>query len=110
MESASCSDELDERERDEEFKLSNRVPKEAFISGLDHLEKDLKPVFMQITSNRLIEPVRVQGFNENVISILIHVTEHLSYHTGQIAMRTKEITDRDLGFYANLDLNATGDQ
>ena len=53
----------------------------------------------------LAEERTVQGFNESVISILIHVTEHFSYHTGQIAFYTKLLLDCDLGFYSDYDLN-----
>jgi uncharacterized damage-inducible protein DinB len=35
----------------------------------------------------------------------IHVVEHYSYHTGQIAFWTKLLRDKDLGFYAGVDLN-----
>jgi uncharacterized damage-inducible protein DinB len=39
------------------------------------------------------------------MGIIIHVTEHLSYHTGQIAYWTKILKDDDLGFYAGVDLD-----
>jgi uncharacterized damage-inducible protein DinB len=44
-------------------------------------------------------------YNLTGLGIIVHVTEHLSYHTGQIALLTKLITEKDLGFYAGLDLN-----
>jgi uncharacterized damage-inducible protein DinB len=37
--------------------------------------------------------------------IIVHVVEHLSYHTGQIAFWTKLLKDKDLGFYEGRDLN-----
>jgi uncharacterized damage-inducible protein DinB len=48
---------------------------------------------------------QVQGFSLTGIGIIIHVTEHYSYHTGQIALLTKLLKDRDLAFYAGIDLN-----
>ena len=39
------------------------------------------------------------------IGIAVHVCEHYSYHTGQIAFWTKILRSKDLGFYAGVDLN-----
>ena len=47
----------------------------------------------------------VQGFNFSGIGILVHVVEHLSYHTGQIAFYTKQLKNEQLGFYGDIDLN-----
>jgi uncharacterized damage-inducible protein DinB len=46
----------------------------------------------------------VQVFEESVMAMAIHVIEHTSYHTGQIALLTKWQLDRDLGFYAEFEL------
>ena len=46
----------------------------------------------------------VQGFRMSGIGIAVHVCEHYSYHSGQIAFWTKLLKNKDLGFYANLDL------
>jgi uncharacterized damage-inducible protein DinB len=43
-----------------------------------------------------------------VLSILVHVVEHFSYHTGQIAYAVKAGKDLDLGFYRGVDLNRKG--
>jgi uncharacterized damage-inducible protein DinB len=47
----------------------------------------------------------VQVYELTGVGIIIHVTEHLSYHTGQIATLTKLLLEKDLGFYAGLNLN-----
>ena len=41
---------------------------------------------------------------ETGLTILIHVTEHFSYHTGQIAYITKLLSDKSLGFYDGVSL------
>ena len=51
----------------------------------------------------------VQGFNLSGIGIVMHVVEHLSYHTGQIAFWIKLLKDKDLGFYDGIDLNIKND-
>ena len=38
------------------------------------------------------------------VEIVLHVVEHYSYHTGQIAFWTKLLKDKDLGFYSGMDL------
>ena len=48
----------------------------------------------------------VQGFNFSGVGNIIHVTEHLSYHTGQIALWTKILKNKDLAFYGGVNLNA----
>jgi uncharacterized damage-inducible protein DinB len=48
----------------------------------------------------------VQGFKMSGIGISVHVCEHYSYHTGQIAFWVKLLKNKDLGFYAGMDLNA----
>lgn len=53
----------------------------------------------------LIKSYSVQGFNLSGIGIIIHVTEHYSYHTGQIAFWIKILKNKGLGFYSNVDLN-----
>ena len=53
----------------------------------------------------LLRTYRVQGFVESGLSILVHVVEHFSYHTGQIAYIVKSRKNVDLGFYRGKDLN-----
>lgn len=62
------------------------------------------------TDVRLLHIHSVQGFQLSGIGIIIHVTEHLSYHTGQIAFYTKLLTNTDLGFYAGMDLEVKNEE
>jgi uncharacterized damage-inducible protein DinB len=59
-----------------------------------------------ISPTMLLQHYEVQGFQENGVSILIHVTEHFSYHVGQITHITKLLNNLDTGYYADVDLNA----
>jgi uncharacterized damage-inducible protein DinB len=47
----------------------------------------------------------VQGFQLTGIGIVVHVVEHYSYHTGQIAFWTKQLRNKDIEFYGGRDLN-----
>jgi len=50
---------------------------------------------------------KVQCFKESGVSILIHVIEHTSYHTGQITQMTKWINNIDTKYYDGLALDKT---
>lgn len=95
----------DERERDLEFSEKGPLATDHLINRLDELEKDALPILEKINKEDLILNKTIQGFETNVTSVLIHITEHLSYHTGQIAFYTKLLKDVDLKFYGDLDLN-----
>ena len=97
----------DLRQRDLEFSTEERVTKEELIRRLHTLRGVTDDALSQLEKDSdLMLPRAVQGYDETVLSILIHVIEHFSYHTGQIALIVKYLHGRDLGFYAGHDLNA----
>jgi uncharacterized damage-inducible protein DinB len=97
----------DTRYRAEEFTKLN-VPRHELVEGLVQLELLTMPIIEKLKESDLTQEEVVQGFDETTLSILIHVIEHFSYHTGQIAYIAKMLIDRDLGFYEGLDLNIKG--
>lgn len=98
----------DVRERDLEFSEPGPIDKQILRSRVADLMNEVNDALDRVTADDMIREVSVQGFKENVTSILIHVTEHFSYHVGQITYYTKFIKDLDTGYYAGLDLNAKG--
>ena len=64
---------------------------------------------IDVSEEELMRKRMVQGFEYSGIGIIIHVTEHFSYHTGQIAFWTKQLKNKDLGFYADRDLEIKND-
>ena len=98
--------EKDERKRNLEFQMSSRCSTEELRSKMKSLKVELTEVINGLTHEQLTSTFRVQGFEEKGINIAIHVIEHFSYHVGQIALYTKLIKNKDLGFYAGLDLDA----
>ena len=99
----------DERVRDEEFETTDKISKEVLTEKLWRLKDVTEPALSKISSAEdLMRKCRVQGFEETVLSVIIHVIEHFSYHTGQIAIIAKYLKDVDLGFYDGFDLNAKG--
>ena len=97
--------EIDDRQRDNEFLPNRNLPKKDLLDRLDQLKERVNKTLSAVTDDMLLEQRKVQGFDETVLGIIIHVIEHFSYHTGQIALIAKEKKNCDLGFYANMDLN-----
>ncbi len=94
--------EPDTRDRASEFEASSACSKAELLDMMVDFERDCQ--ILKESSFNLTETRPVQVFNESGTSILIHVIEHMSYHTGQIALLTKLFINEDLGFYADLKL------
>ncbi len=104
---AGIDGQPDRRERALEFSEKGPLETSYLLSQLETLERDVASALDRIQPADLIEDRTVQGFDENVISILVHVAEHFSYHVGQITYYTKYVRDVDTGYYAGLDLDVT---
>ena len=101
-------EQKDTRQRNSEFSANGSHSKAELLIIWNKVLDDIKPVMNQVTAKDLIVIKPVQCFEENVASILIHVTEHLSYHVGQIAFYTKALKSVDLKFYGDLPLDEVG--
>lgn len=103
---SSLGNQEDKRQRDLEFETKDGWNKKELLVKLKDVVNEAKKVIQQVSSEELMRKREVQGFNFSGIGILIHVTEHYSYHTGQIAFWVKRLTNKkDLGFYEGVDLN-----
>ena len=100
--------QADIRQRAKEFSEKGPIATSILEQQLDDLQVKVNAALDRISADHLVEDRVVQGFDENVISILIHVTEHFSYHVGQITYYTKYIRDVDTAYYGGLDLDVTG--
>ena len=89
---------------DEEFYPSSRVSKAQLITSVEELKRELLPVLHQLTDAQINKTTTVQGFKVSGFSIIIHVIEHFSYHTGQISLLTKLLKDQDSGYYEGVEL------
>ena len=96
----------DVRERDKEFSANGGYPKADLFNKLLSTLEEAKGVMQNVTSAELLRKRKVQGYSYSGIGIIVHITEHYSYHTGQIIFWTKLLKNKDLGFYAGVDLNA----
>jgi uncharacterized damage-inducible protein DinB len=94
----------DDRRRQEEFDQRMEISKEDLWNRLNSTMQELIPVIKGVTPEELLRMRPVQTFEESGMTIIVHVTEHFSYHTGQIAWITKMLTSKDLGFYEGVPL------
>lgn len=97
----------DERQRVEEFKISSRVDSIKLLTKIQEVVQEANRIVSNLEPIVFSEDRKVQGFDENVTSIVVHVIEHYSYHIGQLTYFTKFISNQDTGYYAGLDLNIT---
>lgn len=102
---SSLGKKPDTRERAKEFSAENGFTKAELLKKLTETVYEATEVVKKCDEAELLKVYSVQGFDLPGIGIIIHVTEHFSYHTGQIAFWTKQLINKDLGFYANIDLN-----
>lgn len=95
----------DVRERDKEFSATGGAGKEELLRTLTSTVGEVIATINNADETDLLRVRSVQGFEYSGIGIIVHVTEHYSYHTGQVALLAKIFSNRDLGFYAGYDLN-----
>ncbi|MGK0365309.1 MAG: putative damage-inducible protein DinB [Saprospiraceae bacterium] len=88
------------RQRDEEFSTKGGLTKKEILEKLKQLQKMSEDVLSKVTPKDLLAVHNVQVYQETGLSILVHVTEHFSYHVGQITFFVKAKKDLDTGYYA----------
>ncbi len=102
---SSLGEEPDIRERDLEFSTRGGYTKTELFSKLRDTVEKAKDVIANLSEENLLRKRSVQGFIYSGIGNIVHVTEHYSYHTGQIILLTKLFKNMDMGFYSGVNLN-----
>lgn len=102
---SSLGETEDIRNRDVEFSTSSGFTKAELLQKLIDTVESAKRVVNDATLEQLTRKREVQGFYFSGIGVVLHAVEHYSYHTGQIAFWTKQLKNKDLGFYDGMDLN-----
>ena len=102
---ASLNEIEDKRQRDLEFSTHGGFTKLELLEQLKSTVHEVKNAFQSVSFERLTQVKQVQGFEFSGIGNIIHVVEHFSYHTGQIAFWVKLLKNEQLGFYDGHDLN-----
>jgi uncharacterized damage-inducible protein DinB len=96
----------DVRERSKEFSELGPISRADLLARLDRTMAEAARALGRLDPATILEKRVVQGFDYDGVGILIHVVEHFSYHTGQIAYFVKARKGIDLGFYRGVNLNA----
>ncbi len=94
----------DERMRDREFTAKGGLTKAELLNKMEAVTDKAVAIIRAMDEKSLTALRMVQGFELTGTAIIIHVTEHFSYHIGQIALLTKLFDNKDLGFYEGVDL------
>ena len=95
----------DIRNRAQEFAETGPIPTGELVARLASTMAEVGRTLDAFDPALLLETRRVQGHDETPLSIIVHVVEHFSYHTGQIVFAVKSRKDVDTAFYAGQDLN-----
>ena len=97
--------QADHRERAKEFSNPGPMPTAELLDRLETTMRDARAVIDACDPDALLEKHPVQIYEESGVSILVHVVEHFSYHTGQITYYTKTRKCVDTGYYAGANLS-----
>ena len=100
----------DDRRREEEFAEEGPIPAAELLKRLDQLMAEVEEVLDELPPHSLLDPKQIQGFDENGISVLVHVVEHFSYHVGQITYIVKSSKKVDTAYYGGMDLGVHNEE
>ena len=95
----------DNRARDLEFSTIGGLNKSELLAMLQQTASEATMVIERMGEEELLRKRIAQGVSHSGVDSIVHVTEHYSYHTGQIIFLTKLFRNIDLAFYAGIDLN-----
>ncbi|MDB0063160.1 DUF1572 domain-containing protein [Crocinitomicaceae bacterium] len=93
--------QTDNRQRDLEFETHKNIKKTDLIFLLENLRVNIQQCLRDVPESKYGQTYSIQGFTETGFSVLIHVIEHFSYHTGQITTLTKLQVNIDTGYYGD---------
>ncbi len=79
----------DARDRPAEFAERGPIPREELIRRLEAAVAEADAVLAALDGSRLLEPRRIQGFDETVLSAIWRSLEHLSGHAQEIVCITR---------------------
>jgi uncharacterized damage-inducible protein DinB len=97
----------DHRERSREFSATGGEKKEELLNRLRTTISQAIAITTRQSAASLIPERSVQAYVHDGTFIILHVVEHMSYHTGQIIYWTKQLRDLDLDMYAGDRLDRT---
>ena len=87
--------EPDVRDRPGEFSERRAIPRAELLGRFRAVVAQVDAVLAEFDEGRLLEPRRIQGFDETLLSAIWHSLEHLGGHTQEIIYITRlQLGDR----------------
>ncbi|MFP5205337.1 MAG: DinB family protein [Acidobacteriota bacterium] len=93
----------DTRNRPSEFSERGPAPVAGLLARLGSTVEEAGAVLSRLSDTDLLSTYEIQGYTVTGLYAVFHCVEHFASHYGQIAYITKELQNRDLGFFRNLD-------
>lgn len=87
------------RDRPAEFADRSGRPAAEIVPPLEQAVARACEVIGGLRDDELLRPLTIQGYAVTPLVAVFHVTEHFSFHTGQIVHITKAWRDVDLSLY-----------
>ncbi len=103
---ASFNKDEDKRDRPAEFAAQSGLRAVELLARLGATLDEAGKVLERLTVDELLAPCEIQGYRTHGLGAVYHVVEHFGMHYGQILYIAKNLTQKDLGFYK--ELNKTG--
>lgn len=86
---AGVQQQLDQRNRPQEFAERQAIPKRELLGRLEAVVGDARRVLADTTDQQLLEPRRIQGFDETVLSATFDSVSHFAGHVQEIIYITR---------------------
>lgn len=87
------------RNRQAEFDERGPLPAAQIMSAWNRVVEQSLKIIVGLSGQTLREPRTIQKYETTVLVAVLHVVEHVSFHTGQIVQITKTLLDVDLSLY-----------
>lgn len=102
---ASLGNKKDGRQRSAEFETQGGATSSDLLKKVTATVALAVETIETTSEEEYLRMRKVQGFNLSGVGAVLHAVEHFSYHVGQVAFWVKQLTQSDLGFYDQQDLN-----
>jgi uncharacterized damage-inducible protein DinB len=87
---AGIGGESYERHRSAEFAARHTHGRDRLLEDLSAVVRRAAAVLRRLDEEDLERYLSIQGYTTNVLGAAFHAVEHMSYHTGQILLLTKQ--------------------
>jgi uncharacterized damage-inducible protein DinB len=84
------------RQRDREFSAREESSKAELLARLEEVVASCQVVVRNLPAAELSARRRIRGSEVDGVEIVYHVVEHMSYHAGQIAFVSKQLSGKGL--------------